>query len=262
MASGQDIEANLKAAENFIREAAAQGAKIIQTPEMTDQILPKDADRHAAASPMADHKSAQFFADLAKELSVTLVIGSMLTQIEGDKIANRCFVLNPDGSLQCTYDKIHLYDVDLPTGESWRESHVYEGGDAMVLAVADDVKIGLSICYDVRFPHLYRDMAKAGAQVLSVPAAFTVPTGQAHWEVLLRARAIECGAFVMAAAQVGDHNGARQTYGHSMIINPWGEILAEADGEKAGYIIAECDLSRIDQARGAIPALTHDRDYS
>lgn len=176
------------------------------------------------------------------------------------RIHNRSFLFSPSGDLAATYNKIHLFDVKLPGGETYRESDVMTPGTRAVVADMSGVRVGLSICYDLRFAYLYRDLAKARAQILCVPAAFTVPTGQAHWEVLLRGRAIETGSFVMAPAQTGAHAGGRKTYGHAMIVGPWGEILAQA-GEDTGFIAAELDMDEVTKARTAIPALKHDREY-
>ncbi len=261
MTSGIVIEDNLKVAEGLIREAAGAGAQLILTPEVTDQVLPHGADRVGESFAQEDHPGVPFFSELAQELSIHLVIGSMMVQTAGDKIANRSFLFAPDGKLQSYYDKIHLYDVDLPTGESWRESKVFTPGDRLVVSDCKGFKLGQTVCYDVRFPHLYRDLAKAGADILTVPAAFTVPTGKAHWEVLLRARAIETGSFVLAADQCGDHMGMKSSYGHSVIIGPWGEILA-ASGEEVGIISADLNLEDVAKARNSIPALQHDRDYT
>ena len=180
--------------------------------------------------------------------------------VQGEKLANRSILFAPDGKIAQTYDKIHLFDVTLSRSEFYKESAEIEPGREAVIADLGVAKLGMGICYDIRFPHLWRDLAKAGAQILSAPAAFTVPTGQAHWEVLLRARAIETGSFVIAPAQTGEHEGGRQTYGHSMIINPWGEILA-AMNEEIGMITADLNLEDIEKARTAIPALQHDRDF-
>ena len=184
----------------------------------------------------------------------------MSIKLGDNRIANRSFLFSDTGEIVARYDKIHLFDVDLPTGESHRESDLVRPGEEAVVAETPWAIIGLSICYDLRFAYLYRDLAKAGASILTVPAAFTVPTGKAHWETLLRARAIETGSFVLAPAQCGEHEGGRQTYGHSLIIGPWGEVLADA-GEDTGFIIAELDLSAVEKAREAIPALKHDRAY-
>ncbi|GJL84429.1 MAG: amidohydrolase [Micavibrio sp.] len=261
MTSGSDVQENLKVAEGLIREAVSGGAQLVVTPEVTDQVLPRGADRVGESFVQDEHPGVAFFAALAQELSIHLVIGSMLIKTASDKVANRSFLFAPDGSLQDSYDKIHLYDVDLPTGESWWESNVFTPGDRLVVSDCQDFKLGLSVCYDVRFPHLYRDLAKNGAEILTIPAAFTVPTGKAHWEVLLRARAIETGSFVLAADQCGDHMGMKQSYGHSMIISPWGEILAAA-GEEVGIIAADLNLEEVAKARRSIPALQHDRKYT
>ena len=273
MDSGPLINPNLDRAEALIRQAAAQGATFIATPEITDQVISNRAEAIESTYAQSDHPGVPRFAALAKELAVDLLIGSMCIKVADDKVANRSFLFGRDGALKATYDKIHLYDVDLPTGESHRESKLFQPGDRAVTAFIgaaqkneaqkDAAKIGMTICYDVRFPHLYRDLAKDGAQIIAVPAAFTVPTGQAHWEILLRARAIESGAFIIAPAQCGEHEGARQTYGHSAIIGPWGDILAAADGnaQSEGHIMADLDMGMVDKARAAIPALTHDRAY-
>lgn len=259
--SGSDISKNLEIAGEFIREAAAKGARFIATPEVTDQVISNRAEKIDQMLGEGEHPGLPYFSALAKELGVSILIGSMCIKIAADRMVNRSFLIAPSGEINARYDKIHMYDVDLPTGESHRESKVFRPGEvAPVTRIDDAFNLGMSICYDVRFPHLFRDMAKAGADVFTIPAAFTVPTGKAHWEVLLRARAIESGAFVIAPAQCGDHEGARKTYGHSMIISPWGEILAEMkDG--TGYILADLDLEAVAKARQAIPALKHDREY-
>jgi predicted amidohydrolase len=177
-----------------------------------------------------------------------------------DRVANRCFVIGPDGKVITSYDKIHMFDVDLANGESYRESKTFRPGNAARMAETELGKVGISICYDVRFPHLFRDYAKAGAKVLSIPAAFTRTTGQAHWHTLLKARAIENGCFVIAAAQCGDHPGDRQTFGHSLIIDPWGQVLADG-GTDPGFITAEIDLTRVDEIRRMVPSLGNDREY-
>lgn len=257
---GPDITENLKTTEELIREAAGQGAKLILTPENTCfmrfplNLRPKDAQ------PQEGHTVLTAIQALAKELAVTVIIGSLGIKLEDGRLANRCFVIADTGEIAATYDKIHMFDVDIPNGESYRESKTIRPGEQAVIAGTDVAKVGLSICYDVRFGALYRQLSQDGAQILTVPAAFTVPTGQAHWEVLLRARAIENGAFVMAAGQVGEHENSLKTWGHSMIIAPWGEILAEKpDG--VGIITANIDLEDVEKARRAIPSLQHDRDF-
>ena len=257
-----DISENLREAEALIRAAAKEGATLIATPENTCRMRAKIEDKWEASFVEAEHPAIPFFAKLAKELGVTIIVGSISSIRVGDKqLANRSFVFDKTGAVVAAYDKTHMFDVDLPNGDKYRESDTNKAGDKAVLADVDGVKIGMSVCYDVRFPHLYRKLAKEGAQILSIPAAFTVPTGQAHWEILLRARAIENGAFVMAAAQGGVHEGGRATYGHSMIVAPWGQILAEIQGDKAGYAVAELDLDEVSKARTAIPSLTHDRAF-
>lgn len=260
MTSGPEIADNLKASAALIREAAAQGVTFIATPENTDQIRRKLEDKLTTADSETVHPVRDFYSALAKELGVWLLIGSIGVRVSETQLANRSHLFAPDGSLAAVYDKIHMFDVKLSRTEFYNESKDNRAGDKAVVADMGFAKLGMSICYDVRFPHLHRDLAKAGAQILSVPAAFTVPTGKAHWEVLLRARAIETGSFVIAPAQVGEHEGGRLTYGHSMIIGPWGEILAEKD-EGTGCIIAEIDLSEVEKARSAIPALKHDKPY-
>lgn len=258
--AGPVIEDNLRAAEALIRAAAKDGATLIATPENTCRMRAKVEDKLATSFFEPEHPAVPFFAKLAKELKVTLIIGSISSiKVEEGRLANRSFVFTEEGLMAAAYDKIHMFDVDLPNGDKYRESDTNRPGDRCVLAEADGLKIGLSVCYDVRFAHLYRTLAKQDAQILSIPAAFTVPTGQAHWEILLRARAIENGAFVLAAAQGGTHEGGRATYGHSMIIAPWGEILAEIQGDGPGFATAELDLELVDKARTSIPALTHDR---
>ncbi|MEM6781102.1 MAG: carbon-nitrogen hydrolase family protein [Pseudomonadota bacterium] len=260
MTSKPDIEANLKQAEGFIRQAASEGAQFISTPENTDMLGTSLRETIERAKVEDEHAGIPFFSDLARELGITLVIGSMKVKLER-KIANRCFVFGPDGKELARYDKMHMFDVDLPNGERYRESSEYEAGDKAVLVETDFAKIGISICYDLRFPHLYRDLAKKGAEILTVPSAFTVPTGEAHWHVLQRARAIETGCFVVSAAQVGEHGAGRKTYGHSIIVSPWGEVLAEA-GTEPGIIMADLDLAAVKNARQSIPSLQHDREYA
>lgn len=259
--SGPGIIRNLEIAQGFIREAAGQGAELIATPEVTDQVIPNRAERLAETHTEDSHPGLPFFADLAKELNIHLLIGSMIVRLAPDKIANRSYLFGPTGALKARYDKIHLYDVDLPTGESHRESRIFVPGTEAPVVDCKPAKLGMSICYDLRFPHLARNLAKAGADIISIPAAFTVPTGQAHWEVLLRARAIETGCFVLAPAQSGDHEGARKTYGHSLIIGPWGDILAERTDSGPGIIMADLALQRVLEARNSIPALQHDREF-
>jgi predicted amidohydrolase len=209
-----------------------------------------------------DDPCVQGLIALAAELKVWLLIGSAVVLREGGGVANRSILIDPDGREVVTYDKMHMFDVDLPSGEKARESEAFVAGDAAVLADTPLAKIGLSICYDVRFPYLYRALAKAGAQILTVPAAFTRSTGEAHWEILLRARAIETGAFVLAPAQGGLHEDGRGTWGHSLIIGPWGEVLARSEDDEPGVITATLDLDAVAKARQAIPALKNGRDFN
>ena len=252
---------NLADASELIREAAGQGASFVATPEMTNILEPDRPRLRSLAKSESEDASVAAFSVLAQELGLWLNVGSLALQGPGEKLVNRSLLFTPDGAIAARYDKIHLFDVDLPTGESLRESHAYDGGAEAVLVETPLGSIGLTICYDMRFPHLYRALAKAGAKLFTVPSAFTVPTGQAHWHVLLRARAIETGSFLLAAAQGGKHESGRETYGHSLIVSPWGEVLAEA-GSEPGIVIADLDLTLADLARARIPALVHDRAMS
>lgn len=261
MNSGRSVEANVAAAEELIRAAAGAGASYVLTPEMTT-ILDRDkANLLAQIQPEEIDPSLQRFRELARELGVHLHIGSMAIRLPDEHIANRSFVIAPNGAIVGRYDKIHMFDVDLSGGESYRESATYRAGDTAVLADLPEAKLGLTICYDVRFPVLHRTLAKAGASVIAVPAAFTKKTGEAHWHVLLRARAIETGSYIVAAAQAGHHEDGRDTFGHSMIVDPWGKILAEA-GDAPGTIIADIDPAFSLSARQAIPALLNQRDFA
>lgn len=261
MTSGPDIAENIAAVEALIRKAAADGAQFILTPENTCHIRVPSTEKLKTAQGESGNAVLEKFSALAKELNVWLMAGSISIKLSDDKIANRCFVFDANGNIAAKYDKIHLFDVDLPTGEKHRESALFQPGDAAVIVDSPWAKIGLTICYDLRFASLFRHLAQSGSQILTVPSAFTVPTGQAHWHTLLRARAIENGAFVLAPAQCGTHEGGRKTYGHSLIIDPWGTILAEG-GEEPGIITAELDLNAVNIARNAIPALKHDRKYA
>lgn len=260
MCSGINIDNNLEKAANLIRRAVDRGAKLVITPENTCHIRhPAHAKRQTALT-MQNHVGIPLFSALAKELSIHILIGSMTIKNE-DKLMNRSFLFAPDGRIQATYDKIHLFDVQLSNAEVYHESDLYGAGDKAVVAkITDDFSLGLSICYDVRFAYLYRDLAKSGANIMCVPAAFTVPTGQAHWETLLRARAIETGAYLLASGQVGEHENGRRTYGHSMIISPWGEIIDVIEDDE-GIIIADLNIDQVHKARNSVPALRHDRDY-
>ena len=257
--TGIDPAANAEALVRAVEESAQGGAQILFTPEMSG-LLDRDSERaRKSVRPAEEDQVLAACREAARRNAIWLHIGSIAVAADDAKFANRGFVIDSDGEIRASYDKIHLFDVDLPTGESWRESAVYCGGtDAVVVDDTPVGKLGLTICYDLRFPALFERLSEAGAQVIAVPAAFTVPTGKAHWEVLLRARAIEAGVFVVAAAQVGQHEDGRQTYGHSLLVDPWGEILLDM-GEQVGVAFAEIDLGRIAEVRGRVPAIDHRR---
>ena len=260
--SSTDIAGNIASVEKLARQAAAAGAHYVQTPEMTNIVQRDRAALQAQISPETRDPAIAAFSALSGELGIVLHIGSLALDAGGGKIANRAYVFAPDGSELARYDKIHLFDVDLPGGESWRESALYTPGEAAVIADLPWCRLGVTICYDLRFPQLYRAHAHAGATVLSAPAAFTRQTGEAHWHVLQRARAIENGAFMLSAAQAGRHDDERQTYGHSIIVSPWGEVLAEADGETPQVIMADIDPALAEDARARIPALKNERAFA
>jgi deaminated glutathione amidase len=257
--TGIDPEANAAALIDAVSKAAAAGAEMLFTPEMSG-LLDRDSTR-AAKSLRSEDDDLVLAAcrDAAKRNRIWLDVGSLAISLPDGKLANRGFVIDREGQIRARYDKMHLFDVDLPTGESWRESAVYSAGEGVALVNGTPVgKLGLTICYDLRFPMLFARIAEAGADVISVPAAFTVPTGRAHWHVLLRARAIEAGLFVVAAAQAGRHADGRQTFGHSLVVDPWGDVLLDM-GEDSGVGFADIDLSRISDVRSRIPALSHRR---
>ena len=257
--TGIDPEANARALVDAIARAAEGGAEILFTPEMSGLL---DRDSARAAKSLRPEENDEVLAaaqQAARSNHIWVSIGSLGVLSETGKVANRAFVIDREGVIRARYDKIHLFDVDLPTGESWRESNVYSPGQGAVLVNGTPVgKLGLTICYDLRFPMLFARLAESDADLISVPAAFTVPTGRAHWHVLLRARAIEAGLFVVAAAQVGRHEDGRQTFGHSLVVDPWGEILLDM-GDEPGVGFADIDLKRIPEVRSRIPALNHRR---
>lgn len=257
--TGIDPDANARALASAVEQAAQGGADMLFTPEMSG-LLDRDPERSARARrDEGDDVVLAAGRAAAEEHGIWVHIGSLAMNSEGGKAANRAFVIDPAGKVRGRYDKIHLFDVDLPTGESWRESAVYQGGDGAVLVEGTPVgRLGLTICYDLRFPTLFARIAEAGAEVIAVPAAFTVPTGMAHWHVLLRARAIEAGLFIVAAAQVGRHEDGRITFGHSLVVDPWGEVLLDM-GDEVGVGFADIDLARIAEVRSRIPALSHRR---
>ena len=251
--------------EPLVREAAAGGAKLILTPEATNFLIQDRAARDAMLETEDRDEVVAGLKALARELGVWLLIGSAIVKSgrDGDaRAANRSLMIDDQGRVVTTYDKLHVYDVDLPTGESWRESASIRPGDGAVVAQTPWGGLGLTICYDIRFPQLHRALAKAGAAMIAVPAAFTVPTGEAHWETLLRARAIETGCFVLAPAQAGLHEDGRRTWGHSTVVAPWGEVLARLDHDEPGVLFATLDLEAVARARTAVPQLTHDREFA
>jgi deaminated glutathione amidase len=257
--TGIDPEASARALGSAIDEAAAGGAEMLFTPEMSG-LLDRDSGRAAKnLRTQEDDRVLAAAREAAARHRIWLHIGSLAVLVGDGKVANRSFIIDREGEIRGTYDKLHLFDVDLPTGESWRESNTYSAGSGVVLVNGTPVgKLGLTICYDLRFPGLFAKLAESDADVIAVPAAFTVPTGRAHWHVLLRARAIEAGLFVVAAAQVGRHDDGRETFGHSLVIDPWGEVLLDM-GDKPGVGFADIDLKRISDVRSRIPALHHRR---
>ncbi len=278
LASGTEAAANLAAAAAGIRRARSAGADFILTPETTDLMDMRRRSLFEKVQEEAEHRGLAELRDLAAGLGCWLLIGSLVVRLgpdqqgpdqqggdhqdgdhqDGARLANRSFLIDPAGAVAARYDKVHMFDVNVPDGQTYRESGAYLPGERTVLAALPWGRLGLTVCYDLRFPHLYRSLAQAGADFLTVPAAFTRLTGRAHWHVLLRARAIENGCFVFAPAQCGETSQGRQTYGHSLIVAPWGEVLAEG-GEEPGVILAEIDPARVARARTLIPSLTHDR---
>ena len=257
MRGSKDPSTNCVDAVRMIREAASRGATFVQTPEISNLV---NRDRETMMQSLFTEDKdpmLQAFQALARELKITIHAGSLSIK-NGDKVANRAFVITQSGDIAARYDKIHLFDVDLANGETWRESNTFTGGSEAIVVDIPNAKLGVSICYDVRFPYLFRALADHGATVLSAPACFTKQTGEAHWSVLQRARAIENGAFMISAAQAGLHEDGRETYGHSMIVDPWGRVLAEGD-DKPGLIFAEINTDAVTEARSRIPALRHTR---
>ncbi|WP_296580423.1 carbon-nitrogen hydrolase family protein [Xanthobacter sp.] len=258
--SGREPAANLDAAAALIREAARDGARYIQTPEVTNIM---ELDRKVLFEKLQEEGNDATLAalrQLTRELGITLHIGSLALKVSDAKAVNRGFVIDPDGEITGRYDKIHMFDVDLGNGESYRESNAYRPGERAILTDVDGIRLGMTICYDLRFPSLYRALAEGGAKVLTVPSAFTRPTGEAHWHVLLRARAIENGAYVLAAAQGGRHENGRDTFGHSLVVDPWGRVIAEG-GTDPGVILAEIDMAEVTAARARVPSLANGRRF-
>jgi predicted amidohydrolase len=259
MRTGRDPSRNRDDAVAMVREAADQGAHFVQTPEMTGLLERDRASFREKVTTQDDDPTLAGLRDVARERGLWIQIGSLAVKA-GEKAANRAFLIDPEGDVVASYDKIHLFDVDLANGERWRESNAYAGGDRAVLAQTPWGLLGVTICYDLRFPQLYRALAEAGASVLTAPSCFTRQTGEAHWHVLQRARAVENGAFMIAAAQGGKHEDGRETYGHSLIVDPWGRVLAEG-GTEPGVILAEIDLALVADARQRIPSLQHGRPF-
>ena len=263
MTSGIDPGANFDTIRTAAHEAKRGGAAMLFTPEMS-LLLDRDRARaavHIVSQAASPHVAA--LADLARDTGVTIALGSMAVALEEGGWANRSLVFAPDGAPPTIYDKIHMFDVDLERGESWRESSAYRPGNAVVTVDRTPLgKLGLTVCYDLRFPALFEALGRRSCDAIAVPAAFTVPTGQAHWHVLLRARAIEASAFVVAAAQVGQHQDGRRTYGHSLVVDPWGEVLLDMGGEAPGLGFAEIDLGRIAEVRAQVPSLANRREIA
>ena len=260
MRSGRDVRDNLLEAEAFIRDAARKGAQFIQTPENTLLMETETARLFERIAPEDATESVPHFSALAKSLGVWLHIGSIAIKVGEKRAVNRAFVFAPNGQIALRYDKIHMFDVNLPSGETYRESAIFVPGNTAYVVQLPWGGLGVATCYDIRFPEQYKALAKAGAKFLTAPSAFTKVTGEKHWHILLRARAIENGCFVFAAAQGGRHANGRTTYGHSLIISPWGEILG-AGGTEPGLIIADIDVADVDRVRARIPALDHTRDF-
>ena len=263
LTTGRDPAAMLEVIEARVRAAAAAGAQFVALPETCLFMERGRKAMQARLAGEAENTEVQKLQKLAAELGIDLLVGSavLASETHTDKAVNRSLLIGPNGAVKARYDKIHMFDVTLDNGETHAESASYAAGAQMALAPVGAATLGLSICYDVRFPTLYRRLAQAGADVIAVPSAFTVPTGAAHWHILLRARAIETGAFIVAPAQVGAHENGRETYGHSLIIDPWGTVLAEAEADD-GFILAELDLTKSAAARAQIPSLTHGRHFT
>ena len=254
-------EASFEQAEGLIRDAAAQGANYVQTPEVSNLIQKNRKALFELLAPEQEDLSLKAYRELARELKIHLHIGSLALRATPERAVNRSFLIAPDGSILASYDKIHMFDIELDGGESYRESANYQPGETAVISDLPWGRIGLTICYDVRFPALYRALAESGASFITVPSAFTVRTGEAHWHTLLRARAIENGCYIFAAAQAGKHESGRETYGHSLVVDPWGAVLAEG-GVEPGIVMAKIDPAKVESARKSIPSLQHGRRFS
>ena len=261
MRSGLDPAANLAAALDLIDQAKTAGADYVLTPEMTNILAIKREQLFANIVAEEQDSTLATLREVARQLAIYIHIGSLAIKTSPGKAVNRSFLIDRKGEVAARYDKIHMFDVDLAAGESYRESSQFRPGQETVVVETPFARVGLTICYDLRFPALYRALAQAGAEILTIPSAFAVATGRAHWHTLLRARAIETGCFVLAPAQTGTHAEGRKTYGHSLIVDPWGEVLADG-GEDVGIVTAELDLGRVAEARRMVPSLQHDRPFA
>jgi predicted amidohydrolase len=261
MCSSTEVEVNLAAISAYVVDAARAGARYVQTPEMSVLFAANKDGLIADAEPFEGNRALEILADVARQNAVNLHVGSVAVALSNGRFANRSVLIDPKGEISAYYDKIHLFDANPDDERSYRESATYCGGDRAVVGSVDGVKLGLSICYDIRFPSLYGALANAGAEIIAVPSAFTVPTGRAHWELLLRARAVETCCFIVAAAQAGSHQNGRLTHGHTMIVGPWGDILAQADGDEPGVVMADLDLDEIDRVRRKVPGLANQRKF-
>ena len=259
--SKSDPNINIREVSSLIRAARSKGAELITTPEVVGMLEPNREKALNKAQPENYHGVLREFRALSRDLAIWLLIGSISIKLSNGKLANRSFLINPDGQIIARYTKIHMFDVEVNDGSIYRESATYQPGTSACLARTPWGLVGLTVCYDIRFPALYRDLAKAGAKIIFIPSAFTEVTGEAHWHILQRARAIENGCFIVSAAQTGMHEQNRKTFGHSIIVDPWGNILADADKD-VGFITADLDLNLVDEVRKKIPSLTHDREYS
>ena len=259
--SKSDPNINIREVSSLIRAARSNGAELITTPEVVGMLEPNREKALNKAQPENYHGVLREFRALSRDLAIWLLIGSISIKLSNGKLANRSFLINPDGQIIARYTKIHMFDVEVNDGSIYRESATYQPGTSACLARTPWGLVGLTVCYDIRFPALYRDLAKAGAKIIFIPSAFTEVTGEAHWHILQRARAIENGCFIVSAAQTGMHEQNRKTFGHSIIVDPWGNILADADKD-VGFITADLDLNLVDEVRKKIPSLTHDREYS
>ncbi|MBM3623141.1 MAG: carbon-nitrogen hydrolase family protein [Alphaproteobacteria bacterium] len=257
-----ELAPNIAFIEEQTRRARDAGADFVMTPENSTLIGANRGETLAKALPEAEHPGLASAQAIARECGVWFLVGSIHVKVEAERNANRSYLVAPDGGIVASYDKIHMFDVQLTGGETYRESSTFRPGDKAVIAETPWGKLGMTICYDLRFPSLYRTLAHGGAEMLSIPSSFTVPTGRAHWHTLMRARAIETGCYIFAPAQVGSHAGNRKTYGHSVVVAPWGEVIADAGDTGPGFVTARIDMAKVAEARQAVPSLTHDRSYS